>query len=69
LHKELIYGQQETRRAPPEAAEYLSGPAREVESFTPCGEIDAVFHWMTTPQGGLYWHRIMLELIAEKEKP
>lgn len=69
LRREIEYVNliERVRKIDPEAAEYLSGPAREVESFNPWGEIDGLFLWKNTPQGPKYWRALMIRL-RKKER-
>lgn len=44
------------------AAEYMQGPMRKIESFTPCGDLWDVVIWNYTAQGTDYWYNIACEL-------
>lgn len=53
------------RKIDPEAADYLSGPARKLFDFEPDGDLFNVFSWNKTPQKGSYWNNIYTSLQAE----
>ncbi len=69
LRREIEYVNliERVREIDPEAAEYLSGPARELREFTPCRDIVSLFLWSDTPQGPEYWNALSNRL-REKER-